>query len=143
MSLLEIASNPNLRLALISGIATSSYAFLSTLGASYFGIVPAIQHPDISEWTSATKIDLFKFYFDIAKVSGKPVQPVTTLISSTVPSCYTYQSHDNIFCDGRLPGLRQLTYQKALSVSSRVFFPCAPLHSDHDDSTQQRNHGHS
>jgi hypothetical protein len=72
MSLVQILSNKLVGNPVLTGITTgvisSSYFICGNLGAAYFGIVPAIRDAHGVDLTVATKVELWKWCFDRAKV---------------------------------------------------------------------------
>jgi hypothetical protein len=71
MSLVQILSNKLVGnpLLITTGVISSSYFICGNLGAAYFGIVPAIRDAHGADLTVATKVELWKWYFDRAKVT--------------------------------------------------------------------------
>lgn len=68
MSLIDIATNNELRLALLAGVAASSYYLCANVGTAYFGIIPAILDPK-SPLPVSSRLTLWKDYYDLGKVS--------------------------------------------------------------------------
>jgi hypothetical protein len=66
--LLEKLADP-LRISVLTGVLSSSYFFCGNLGASYWGIIPAIQDPT-NDLSVVEKVKLWKFYYDRAKVTA-------------------------------------------------------------------------
>jgi len=66
--LLEKLADP-LRTSVLTGVLSSSYFFCGNLGASYWGIIPAIQDPT-NDLSVVEKVKLWKFYYDRAKVTA-------------------------------------------------------------------------
>lgn len=72
MSQLAVFTQLNpLQLSLLTGVISSSYFICGNLGAAFFGIVPAIQDEGELEvkLPIETKVALWKFFYDRAKVS--------------------------------------------------------------------------
>ena len=75
MSIIQTLSNrlihDPLGACLAAGVVSSSYFFCANIGAVHFGIVPAIRDADGVELPVATKVALWKWFFDKAKVRSK------------------------------------------------------------------------
>ncbi|KZP15068.1 hypothetical protein FIBSPDRAFT_867681 [Athelia psychrophila] len=68
-----------LKVSLFTGVVSSSYFFFGNLGASNFGIVPAIRDEDGVDLSVAQKVALQSWHYDVAKFHMGGSGAVTTL----------------------------------------------------------------
>jgi hypothetical protein len=70
MSLSEIVVNKPLRLWILTGVASSSYFFCGNFSGLFHGIVPTTRDKKIEDYSVATRVELWKWFYDHAKVNS-------------------------------------------------------------------------